>query len=237
MISSLQITAPAQECIFQCPFCISQSHGHNNKFNNLYKENFGEWQLKLKDALIGHPEIKTCIITGTNEPMQSPDFIIATFSIIKEVRPDIKTEIQTRFYKRFDVSNNLDIACYSVSRYEDIIKIEESALTNRIVIILTDSFNGKTINDILEGIKGKMITQITFKKLHTSKGVNSKMDTWIKKHSINEDTYNLLKNEVANYVGSMSIRFDENCMDAEDRYLILREDGNIYENWDLMPTP
>jgi len=30
----------------------------------------------------------------------------------------------------------------------------------------------------------------------------------------------------------MSIRFDEKCMNAEGRYLVFREDGNLYENWD-----
>ncbi|WP_097006709.1 hypothetical protein [Lacrimispora amygdalina] len=233
MISSLQITTPAKKCIFRCPFCISLGHSHNNIFRNLYEENFDEWRLKLIDVLISHPEIETCVITGTNEPMQSPDFISAAVSIIKDLRPDIRTEIQTRFYKRHAIFKDLDIACYSVSRYEDIIKIEESALTNRLVIILTDSFSGKTINDILEEIKGKNITQVTLKKLHTSNGVNPKMDSWIMQHSIAEDTYYHLKNEVANYDGPMSIRLDENCMDAGNRYLIFREDGNIYKNWEM----
>ena len=76
------------------------------------------------------------------------------------------------------------------------------------------------------------MSQITFKKLQTSNGVNESLDNWVKKHEINQETFESLKNEVSRYIGCMSIRFDEKCMNAEGRYLVFREDGNLYENWD-----
>ena len=41
-----------------------------------------------------------------------------------------------------------------------------------------------------------------------------------------------LKEEILNYDKDKSIRLDEFCMDATDRYKVFREDGNLYDDWD-----
>lgn len=109
-------------------------------------------------------------------------------------------------------------------------KIEKTKNITRIVIILTDSFNDKNLQDILKEIN-QNIEQLTFKILHDSEGYNKELDKYIKEHKTNEKTINKLKKEILNYKGNISIVFDENCMDANNRYMVFREDGNLYKDF------
>lgn len=101
----------------------------------------------------------------------------------------------------------------------------------RYVIILTSSFNDKGLSDILKEIP-KSVRQITFKILHDSKGINFTIDNWIKENKTSLVTVNKLKEDINNYQGNISIIFDENCMDSDNRYMVFREDGLLYSDFD-----
>ena len=76
------------------------------------------------------------------------------------------------------------------------------------------------------------VKQVTFKVLHDSKGVNPIIDEWIKNNKASENITIDLKREIQSYHGNKSIIFDENCMEAENRYMVFREDGLLYKDFD-----
>ena len=110
-------------------------------------------------------------------------------------------------------------------------KIKPLGKIIRYVIILTNSFNNYSLNDILKLIP-KNVKQLTFKKLILTNGVNPEVDKYIINNSVDIDTLDRLKKDVELYDGDLSIRMDLNCMDCDGRYKIFREDGYVYDNWD-----
>lgn len=230
-MKSLQVLTPARKCIFNCPFCIAKTHEHHNLFDNNYKNNFNFWKDNYIKTLITNDDLKTIVITGTNEPMQDQDYVKEVIKITRENRPDIQIELQTRFYKKLDIFNEMDIVAYSISDFRLLNKIDVVAKGARYVLILTNTFDNKSLNKILEKVPVK-VKQITFKVLHDSKGFNPVLDDWIKNNKISLNTNQKLKEEIKNYNGKRSIIFDENCMEAENRYMVFREDGLLYKDFD-----
>lgn len=230
-MQSLQILTPSKKCIFNCPFCISKTHSHNNKFINNYKLNNELWKNNLINILKQYSDLKYVVITGTNEPMQDKECVKDIIDVVGNNRSDIQIEIQTRYYKFDNLYNELDVVAYSISDYELLHTIKLGKKINRFVLILTDSFNNKSLEDILYKIP-KEVTQITFKVLHDSNGFNKELDDWILNHSVDNKSHKELLNDINNYKGTISIRYDYNCMDADNRYKIYREDGNLYNNWE-----
>lgn len=230
-MKSLQVLTPARKCIFNCPFCIAKTHRHHNLFDNNYKEKYNFWENNYINIINTNPDLKTIVITGTNEPMQDQDYVKDVINITRQIRPEIKIELQTRFYKKTDIYNELDIVAYSISDFKLLNKIYVVDRGARYVLILTNTFDNKSLNDILEEIP-ENVTQVTFKVLHDSKGINPALDEWIKNNKTSLNTVEKLKEEIKNYNGKRSIIFDENCMDAENRYMVFREDGLLYKDFD-----
>ena len=228
---SLQVLTPNKKCIFNCPFCISKSHIHNNKFTNNYELNNELWKNNLIKVIKENKDLKYVVITGTNEPMQSMDCVKEIIKIVKNTNQDIQIEIQTHYYKPNDIYQMLDVTAYSIPDFNLLNKIKPAGKVNRFVLILTDSFNNHNLSDIISLIP-KNVSQITLKCLHDSKGFNINFDEYIKKHKIDSNTLEVLRNDIKNYKGNLSIRLDEFCMDAEGRYKVFREDGNLYNDWD-----
>lgn len=221
---------PNKKCIFNCPFCISKTHKHNNLFLNNYENNHNVWKENLTKTIKNNQDLKTVVITGTNEPMQDLKCVYEIFDIIKKTRKEIQVELQTRYYKKEDIYEQLDIIAFSISNYYLLDKINDFNTTVRYVILLTDSFNNKSLDMILNKINNHA-EQITFKVLQNSNGYNLKIDNWIEKHKIDNKSLNILVKQIDQYKGSISIKFDPNCMDAEDRYMVFREDGNLYKDF------
>ncbi len=230
-MKSLQVLTPARKCIFNCPFCIAKTHEHHNLFENNYKEKYDFWEENYINILNSNIDLKTIVITGTNEPMQDQEYVKDVIQITREIRPDIKIELQTRLYKKTDIYNEIDVVAYSISDFKLLNKIDVVNKGARYVIILTNSYDNKTLNDILKELPVS-VTQITFKILHDSKGINPMIDEWIKNNKTSLSTVKKLKNDIKNYHGELSIIFDENCMEAEDRYMVFREDGLLYKDFD-----
>lgn len=230
-MKSLQVLTPHKKCIFNCPFCISKAHEHNNTFINNYELNYDLWKNNLIKTIKENKDLQYIVITGTNEPMQSSNCVKDIINIVRKTNKNIQIEIQTHYYKESDAYNKLDVVAYSISNINIINKIKPIGNIIRYVFILTDSFNNYRLNEILDLVP-KNVKQITFKCLQDSNGINKNVDNYIKKHKVDNNTLEKLKNDINNYNGDLSIRIDEFCMDAEDRYKIFREDGKVYNNWE-----
>lgn len=228
---SLQVVTPHIDCIYNCPFCIAKTHKHDNKFINRYLDDHDYWKNNLIRVIEDNHDLGYVVITGTNEPMQSIDCVRDIINIVRDTNPNIQLEIQTHYYKENDVYKDLDVVAYSIPYYGLIKGIKPCGKINRYVILLTDTYNDYSLDNLLDVIP-KNVTQLTFKVLHDSNGVNKKVDEYIHKHRMNIDRLKLLKEEILKYKGNKSIRFDEFCMDSNDRYKIFREDGELYDNWE-----
>ena len=233
-MKSLQIVTPHIECIYKCPFCIAKAHKHDNEFEDAYHSNISLWRDNLALVLLGNPDLKYVVITGTNEPMQSVDCVNDIIKMVRYYRKDISIEIQTRWYQQNALYEDLDTVCYSISNKYYLDKIKPMGKISRYVIILTDSFNGMTLDDYLKVIP-EGVSQVTFKVLQNSLSNDTPVDEWIHAHRLNDESLNRLAEDVSNYHGKLSIRLDTNCMDATDRYKVFREDGYVYEDWDELP--
>ena len=229
---SLQVVTPHMKCIFNCPFCIAKGHRHDNGFVNNYENNFDFWKNNLIKVIKKNKDLKCVVITGTNEPMQSKECINDIIDIVRTINKDIQIELQTRYYKQDEIYNKLDVVAYSISDINSLNKIKPLGKIIRYVIILTKSFNNYNLSEILELVP-KNVKQITFKKLISTNGVNLKVDNYILKNSVDIDTLNRLVKDVELYNGDLSIRMDLDCMNCEGRYKIFREDGLVYDNWDV----
>ena len=230
-MKSLQVLTPHIPCIFNCPFCISKGHKHDNMFINNYVDNYSLWKRNLIKTIKENPDLKYIVITGTNEPMQSKECVNNIIDIVKRTNSNIQVEIQTHYYKQDPVFDKLDVVAYSISDIKLLDKIKPMGKIKRYVIIMTDSYNNYTLDKILSLIPHN-VSQVTFKKLIDTNDINEEVDKYIKEHSIDENTLNKLKKDINNYCGELSIRLDLECMKSEDRYKIFREDGNVYNNWE-----
>ena len=229
-MKSLQVVTPHLECIYNCPFCIAKTHKHDNLFINNYDNNYDYWKNNLINIINNNDDLKYVVITGTNEPMQSKECVLDIIKIVKDTNPNIQVEIQTHYYKENDIYKNLDVVAYSIPFYNLIKTIKPCGKTNRYVLLLTDTFNSYSLEDIIKVIPDN-VKQLTFKCLQDSSGVNKVIDDYILKHKINKNKLDKLKYDIKNYNGNLSIRLDEFCMDAKDRYMVFREDGNLYDDW------
>lgn len=228
---SLQVLTPKRECIYNCPFCISKTHAHDNEFFDNYNNNHKLWYMNFVEVLMTYKDLKYIVITGTNEPMQDKDCIREVINIIRKYRSDIQIEIQTRYYKEDSIYDDIDVVAYSISGYKLLDKINPKGKISRYVILLTSDFNSVTLEDILAKIPSS-VTQITFKVLQDSNGINKDIDNWINNNKISDERLQVLDYEVKNYKGNKSIRLDYNCMNSKDRYQIFRSDGYLYDDWE-----
>ena len=231
---SLQILTPHMECIYNCPFCIAKAHKHENKFKDIYHLDINTWRDNLAKVLLENEDLKFVVTTGTNEPMQSQDCVEDAIRLVRYYRPDVTIEIQTRWYNENPLYNELDTVCYSISNRYYLDKIKPMGKISRYVIILTDFFEGMRLDDYLKKIPAN-VSQLTFKVLANSITHDTPIDAWIDEHRVSEQTVDNLDEDIKNYQGNLSIRLDRNCMEADDRYKVFREDGLVYKDWDELP--
>jgi len=234
-VRSLQVLTPHMECIYNCPFCISKTHEHDNTFYNNYENDYILWMNNLVNVILENPDLGYVVITGTNEPMQSPYCVKNIINIVRSVNPNIQIEIQTHYYQQNEIFDMLDVVAYSVPYFNLLKHIKPMGKIQRYVLVLTDSFNNYSLNDILKNIPDT-VSQVTLKCLNVGNGFNKDVEDYILNHSIDNETLIRLKEEIKLYDGDISIRVDENCMIAENRYKVFREDGNLYDNWDQTPA-
>lgn len=239
---NLQITTPAEQCTFDCPYCIAKQHNHNNDFQNLYLTNRFAWAIRLYHVLsIGGYD--SVVITGTNEPTQSENYILDTLNIIeyfnKSTNSNIKTELQTKsntplwYFNRFDV---VAVSCDSSKQLFDIAKnyycnfnkVLRFVLLGTKFIKIEEIYEFYRLNTLDVVVMGRCEIQFTLKKLQSGEEDNS-YNQWVIKNSCDQDTIK----KVCDIFKSkkISFRYDESCMDSETRYKVFREDGELYPNW------
>ena len=239
---NLQIVVPPKPCIYYCPYCISRTR--ETHFDNVLDNDLKEYTERFNAILSREQNLVTAVITGTNDPTQSLDAVAKIVTILKDKRPDMTRELQTKCYERFDLEYPLpkeiiDVVAFSIDDFADLEKpYLIKNVINRYTIILTDAFNGKTLDDILMRIP-KEVTQVTFKVLQVGgdeTNTTNQVNHWIAKHRLAEKYLQSLKQEVERVGESkgLSIRIDETCLQAKDRYKVVREDGLLYTDWDAV---
>lgn len=229
-MKSLQVLIPHKECIFRCPFCISRTHTHRNEFLDQYHLDHEFWKQQFLRCLKEYQDLQTVVITGTSEPLLDMPAVNEMIDLVREHRKDVQIEIQTRYYLPVSFFSPPDVIAFSIAQKEYLKKPTLISGTNRYVILLTDSFKEFSLEEMVEMIP-KGVSQLTFKKLHDSHGLDLEIDRWIEEHQLPEEDEERLELEVSQYRGPMSIRLDKNCMDASDRYMVFREDGHLYLDW------
>lgn len=134
--------------------------------------------------------------------------------------------------------------------------IKQHGFGLRLSLNMTDSYNDKSPALIFNYAKQLGADQITFRKLYTTKEQNTPQDKWILEHGCNQEKLEEIKQYIIQngqdprvlpfgavryIVNGISTVIDMNCMNkcdekniAEDtvKYLILRPDCKLYDQWD-----
>jgi len=120
----------------------------------------------------------------------------------------------------------------------------------RLSINMIDRYDNDTPEQIFDQIKILGTNQVTFRKLYRSK-LDKIEDEWVSKHDCSSRTikkikdyiktngdilYSLPYGALAYSVHGISTVLDDDCMSKENnqslKYVILREDGKLYCQWD-----
>lgn len=234
---NLQLCSPYRKCPFNCPMCIAATDdGEINNVFNLYENNRAEYFYKLAKAIQGKD---TVVITGDTEPTLFPEWISNVLKFFQIIGYEGKIELQTKNYCLSYFCHewynlDLDLIAYSATCAKDLQKIfslnlaKESYCRVRLVVLLTE----ETI-DCLYKTPVKELTkfaEITFKVLQTPE--REAEANYVKEHnSYDKQKLNAIIEFIQFHSSKCSIRIDENCMDATDRYEIMRIDGKMYKTW------
>ncbi len=229
---NLQIVTPYKPCIYKCPFCCVNSFT-NLKATNLLFENANEYAVKLID-MIATIKPTTIVITGNNEPLQTLQAFNTIAKIANIMKPEnCSIELQTKISNLFMLDENT-VDLIAVSKYEfkdldNLYNIPKNT-TIRYTLLLTKSLEQAGLSNIINAIPAQ-VSQITFKSLINSNGVNQFTDKWIADNEASQEFKTQLQKEINDYKGKLSIQFDENCMISENRYKVFHSDGHLYDTW------
>lgn len=220
---NLQVVSPYRKCPFACPMCIAATD-YEYPYEDVYKSNEPEYITKLQKAL--HDFTGDVVITGDTEPTLFMDWVGEVIYLTKFAGRN--AELQTKNYAvDVDRLQGLDTLAYSITNVKEYLKIRNLRKiqgNNRLVILLTKEFNFLNVDNFeLFGFN-----QVTFKCLQESD--DPKTNEYIKSNRIGSmDKIYQIASDLA--LRGVSVKIDENCMDADGRYKIFRTDGNIYDKW------
>lgn len=126
------------------------------------------------------------------------------------------------------ILSKVDVVSYSITTarsYLNAHRLQKIGRINRIVILLTKEFeflNKDTFNSM-------GFSQVTFKTLQH--GEDDTVNKWIDDHKMGD--ISSIQDIVDFYNGSeISVRLDQSCQNATNRYFILRCDGKLYDAWE-----
>lgn len=68
---NLQVCAPHQECVYNCPFCVALGHKHKYQFKDIYNDGLNQDYFNALKRTIKTCNIDTVIITGECDPTQN----------------------------------------------------------------------------------------------------------------------------------------------------------------------
>lgn len=222
---NLQITVPYQTCPFKCPFCIANNPDVQSLFLDLYKQDKVSYFIQLKKA-IERNNIKTVVLTGDTEPTLNVGWLVEVSTFIKKHFPKVSIELQTKNFNR----NTIDYLVKNAS-----VDVYALSIDNNDQRVIAASLNvGKAIKRAVVILNGRYtpspialdFDQITYKTIQF--GENPEINKWIRENQFSSN----IEIEVKAYKrNGVSVVLDENCMDSKNRYIIFREDGNIYSTW------
>lgn len=223
---NLQVCAPYEKCVFNCPMCVAKGHKHNYKFKNLYQDNPDKYLVSLLRTT-EEQDIGNIVITGECDPTQNMRFVKDIIAFGQENH--IITELQTHNYN-VNVGElfGLDVLSYSITNVKGYLRAHKFGKINginRLVILLTKEFdflNKDNFNPM--GFK-----QITFKTLQH--GEDEQINKWIDENKLQD--LSKIYEIVDHYNGTdTSVRIDTSCQTAKGRYFVFRSDGQLYESWE-----
>lgn len=67
---NLQVCAPHQECVYNCPFCVAHGHKHKYQFKDIYNDGLNQDYFNALKRTIKTCNIDTIIITGECDPFE-----------------------------------------------------------------------------------------------------------------------------------------------------------------------
>lgn len=222
---NLQITVPYQTCPFKCPFCIANNPNVQSKFSDVYTMNKNQYFKNLLKVIV-EQKITTVVLTGDTEPTLNMVWVYEVSNFVKAVEPNMQIEIQT---KNFSVNTlrelaltPIDIIALSIDKASQLDKVNQIALDGKLkraTVVLNSEFKPSQAD--FSGFD-----QITFKAIQ--KGDNTEINQWIDEHQF---TGLGELAEIMRKYPNASFFYDENCMITENRYIIFRSDGMVYNTW------
>lgn len=220
---NLQVVSPYRKCPYACPYCVA-AYKVDCPFSNteVFYVDKPLYFHRLRH-IIRRYNISTVVLTGDTEPTIFPEWIAEVTRILRQ-STDVTIELQTKNCW-YDNSNKIDVVAFSYDRVPVSLPTTYFALKRRAVFILSDTLE----LDALIKLRNKYPdVQFTMKQMQFSAFGVEAIDEYVNKHRVPEDSLSSVKLLCAHN----NIRFDENCMDAQDRYLIFRTNAYLYDGWD-----
>lgn len=235
---NLQLVSPFKVCPYKCPHCVS-ALDEPYPYENLYESNHDTYMARLQQLLMVS-NYKSITITGMTEPTLFPEWITEVFTLIKKLGIKSEITLQTHDYTygtgHWQDVLPFDFIAYSVDK--PITKLppllttrQYKKVTPRLVIIDNKSLDLCFYEQIAAQLPHW--TQVTVKAMQETSNGSAKTDAYIR--SVRRDPVRdrLFFEAVRNTFekNKQHYRFDAYCLDSEGRYVIFREDGNLYKDW------
>jgi wyosine [tRNA(Phe)-imidazoG37] synthetase (radical SAM superfamily) len=227
---NLQICAPYEPCVYNCPFCIARTHPqHNHQFDNLWVRDHDLYYNRLAKALdVCDPDC--VVITGECDPTQNLAWV---YDVIRIVRQNSTAAIELQTHNlsldKRTCPGDIDVLAYSITNAREYLSswrcYKHPFAKNRAVLILTKELD--FLNK--DNFSTMGFDQITFKALNQTE--NEPINKWIEKNNI-ADINNFYEIMNSRNGSSVSIRVDTNCQQAAGRYYVFRSDGLVYNSWE-----
>lgn len=134
---NLQVCAPHQECVYNCPFCVARGHKHKYHFKDIYKDGLNQDYFNALKRTIKTCNIDTVIITGECDPTQNMRWARKVAEVAKSC--GVRTEIQTHNLSIKDVRRLLSLPTVSVPQW---ISVKERLPKVETEVLVTCNRNG-----------------------------------------------------------------------------------------------
>ena len=180
---NLQVCAPHQECVYNCPFCVARGHKHGYQFKDIYKDGLNQEYFNALKRTIKTCNIDTVIITGECDPTQNMRWARKVAEVAKSC--GVKTEIQTHnLSMKMEQLDFVDVVSYSITNAREYLASWQcvsgyhGSAISRMVIILTKELAFLNKDNFCR----MGFDQITFKSLNY--GEDEKTNKWIDENMI-----------------------------------------------------
>lgn len=217
---NLQVNSPYTKCPYRCPYCVAGVKEDYPFSDTLYRSNVAEYLVTLAETILKY-NITTIVLTGDTEPTLFPQWLKEVCYILRGYG-GLNVELQTKNYRWTETYGVIKTIAYSNDsiptrpRLPHNFTVRDTFLWNREL----------TSASIVKYFKSQPnVNQCTVKQLVFSSYGIPHIDEYIqgvKKELTHTDKLILQDN---------GIWVDEDCSASENRYLIYRADGKVYQKW------